>query len=85
MRILGERVSGGIQVAVESERDAQVVQEEMAGNCRFVASCGCGQLKLSGSDGVQIWRLAEAHFRQTGHKCFGHFMFGESVNAGGDH
>jgi hypothetical protein len=76
IRIAGELVGGGVKVSVSSEAEARLVQEEMAGRCRFVADCGCGKFHLVGSDGPALWRAAQKHAIETGHKAFGHFLFG---------
>lgn len=78
LRIAGEVIGGGsegLKVEVHSVEDARMVQREMANRCIFTAACGCGKFHLRGRDGVSIFKQAERHAHETGHRCFGHFMF----------
>ena len=79
--IRGVSLKGSIVVALEGEKVARLVQDEMP-FCVFVATCGCGQFHRRGKDGVAIFREAQGHFASTGHRCFGHFLLGESAGGG---
>lgn len=74
-RVVGNAPRGEeMRVSVHSEHGARRVQEETQGHCRFVVSCGCGFYQ-EGSDGVELYRLALQHHKDTGHGVFGHFTF----------